>query len=135
MDKIEKLKTIINGHLNRCNTILKHIQEDIDIIQNEDDALFIIKQHTHEAYKQVWLKKYYKAILETLKNAQSIEEINVEIMAIEKRLLSQPTIIFSTNSLRNVLSFYEHECLQNVHHVLTTAYNSITKEKNNPGNI
>ena len=103
MDKIEKLKTIINGHLNRCNTILKHIQEDIDIIQNEDDALFIIKQHTHEAYKQVWLKKYYKAILETLKNAQSIEEINVEIMGIEKRLLSQPTIIFSTNPLRNLL--------------------------------
>lgn len=135
MDKIEKLKTIINGHLNRCNIILKHIQEDIDIIQNEDDALFIIKQHTHEAYKQVLLKKYFKAILETLKNAQSIEEINAEIMSIEKRLLSQPAIIFSTNQLRNLLSFYEHECLQYVHHILTTAYNSITKEKNNPDNI
>jgi hypothetical protein len=127
---IERFKTAIEGHLRKCSNSLKYIREEINDIKNEDDALYVFKQRTKETYKLIWLQKCYKDILMRLEDIVDIEEINYEIANIEKCLLCQSPMKSSTSQINNLFSLYEFECLQEVYHVLSTVYQSITKNKN-----
>lgn len=127
---IERLKTTIEKHLKKCSNSLEYIREDINDIKNEDDALYVFKQRTEETYKLIWLQNCYKGILMRLEDIVDIEEINDEIANIEKRLLYQSPMKSSTRQINNLFSLYEFECLQEVYHVLSTVYQSITRNKN-----
>jgi hypothetical protein len=127
---IERLKAVINGHITKCRNSLEYIREDFKDIKNEDDALYVIKQRTKETYKLIWMQKYYKDILVFLEAAVDIDEVNVEIADIEKCLLHQSPMKSSTSQINNLFSLYEFECLQEVYHVLSTAYQTITRNKN-----
>lgn len=127
---IEKLKTVINRHITKCSNSLEYIREDVKDIKNEDDALYVIKQRTKEVYKLIWMQKCYKDILAFLEAAVDIDEVNVEIAGIENRLHHQSPMKSSTSQINNLFSLYEFECLQEVYNVLTTAYQSITRNKN-----
>ena len=126
---IERFKTAIEGHLTKCSNSLGYIREDYNEIKNEDDALIVFRQRTKEIYKLIWMQKCYKDILAFLEDAVDIEEVSDEIADIEKRLLYQSPMKSSTSQISNLFSLYEFECLQEVHHALSTIYQSIIKNK------